>query len=460
MLTAAWSLQRADYGEQPYWMLTALAGMLGTIGKPGLGVAFGYGSTNGVGAPRRPLPAVSGPGVRNAGLHIPVARITEMLERPGEVLQYNGQDIVLPDIRIVWWAGGNPFHHHQDLARLQRAWAHAETVVVQEPWWTAVARHADIVLPATTTLERNDIASSSRDRYVRAMHQAIPPIAQARNDMDILADLADELGYRDRFTEQRNEDAWLRHLYDRWRRVCATQGFEAPDFDTFWEEGHVEVPPIEPGEEYTQFAEFYADPEEHPLDTPSGKVEIFSETIASFGYDDCPGHPVWIEPREWLGAEEKTAEHPLHLLSFQPATRLHGQLDPGRVAAADKIQGREPVLMHPEDARRARPQGRRCRAHLQRARRLSRRRAAGWRPAARRRVDGDRRLVRPGAARRPGLALRPRQPERADRRYRHLAPGPGAVRAVLPGGDRALDRRPAAGHRARAAGDRGENATA
>jgi biotin/methionine sulfoxide reductase len=78
-------------------------------------------------------------------------------------------------------------------------------------------------------------------------------------------------------------------------------------------------------------------------------VEIFSETIASFGYDDCPGHPVWIAPREWLGAE-KAAEHPLHLLSFQPATRLHGQLDPGRVAAADKIKGREPVLMHPEDA--------------------------------------------------------------------------------------------------------------
>ena len=350
MLTAAWSLQRADYGEQPYWMLAALAAMLGAIGKPGQGVAYGYGSTNGVGAPRRALPAVNGPSIRNPGLHIPVARITELLERPGEVLQYNGRDIVLPDIRMVWWAGGNPFHHHQDLPRLQRAWARAETVVVQEPWWTAVARHADIVLPATTTLERNDIASSSRDRFVRAMHQAIPPIAQARNDADMLADVAEELGYRERFTEQRNEEAWLRHLYDRWRRVCATQGFEAPDFDAFWQEGHVEVPPIEPGEEYTQFADFHADPEEHPLDTPSGKVEIFSETVASFGYDDCPGHPVWIEPREWLGAAEKAAVYPLHLLSFQPATRLHGQLDPGRVAAADKIRGREPVLMHPEDA--------------------------------------------------------------------------------------------------------------
>ncbi len=350
MLTASWSVQRADYGEQPYWMLIALAAMLGSIGKPGQGVAFGYGSINGMGTPRRELPAVSSPGIRNPlGLYIPVARITELLERPGEVLQYNGQDITLPDIRMIWWAGGNPFHHHQDLPRLQRAWARAETIIVQEPWWTAVARQADIVLPATTTLERNDIASSSRDRFVRAMHQAIPPIAQARNDTDMLADVADALGYRDRFTEQRDEGAWLRHLYERWRQACGNLGFAAPDFDRFWAEGHIEVPPVAVGEEYTQFADFRADPENEPLNTPSGKVELFSETIASFNYDDCPGHPVWIAPREWLGAKA-VAEYPLHLLSFQPATRLHGQLDPGRVAAADKIQGREPVNMNPADA--------------------------------------------------------------------------------------------------------------
>jgi biotin/methionine sulfoxide reductase len=350
MLTAAWSLQRADHGEQPWWMLVALAAMLGTIGKPGQGVAFGYGSTNGMGTPRRELPAVSSPVARNpVPLTIPVARIAEMLERPGEVLQFNGRDIPLPDIRLVWWAGGNPFHHHQDLNRLLRAWSRPETIVVQEPWWTSLARHADIVLPATTTLERNDIASSSRDRFVRAMHRAIPPQAQARNDHDMLADVADALGFRDRFTEQRDEEAWLRHLYERWRQTCAALGFDAPGFDRFWEEGHVEVPEPAPEEAYTQFADFARDPEEHPLDTPSGKVELFSETIARFGYDDCPGHPVWIPPREWLGAPA-AARYPLHLLSYQPATRLHGQLDQGRVAAADKIQGREPVLLHPEDA--------------------------------------------------------------------------------------------------------------
>ena len=350
MLTAAWSLQRADFGEQPYWALIALAAMLGNIGKPGLGVAFGYGSINGMGTPRQELPAVSGPAIRNpVGRYIPVARIAELLERPGEEMDFNGQRLPLPDIRMVWWAGGNPFHHHQDLNRLLRAWSRPETIVVQEPWWTSLARHADIVLPATTTLERNDIASSSRDRFVGAMHQAIRPLGQARNDVDMLADIADALGYRDRFTEQRDENAWLRHMYDRWRQTCRTMGFEAPDFDRFWEQGHVEVPEPPPGEAYTQFADFARDPEAHPLDTPSGKVELFSETIAGFNYPDCPGHPAWIAPREWMQAPAAQA-YPLHLLTFQPATRLHGQLDTGRVAAADKIHGREPILLHPADA--------------------------------------------------------------------------------------------------------------
>jgi biotin/methionine sulfoxide reductase len=348
MVTATWSLQRAEHGEQPWWMLVALAAMLGRIGQPGQGIAFGYGSLNGMGTPRLELPSVSFPATRNpGGVSIPVARITELLERPGEVLQYNGRDIVLPDIRMIWWAGGNPFHHHQDLNRLLRGWCRADTVVVQEPWWTSPARHADIVLPATTTLERNDIGSSSRDRFIHAMHQAIPPLAQARNDHDMLADIAEACGFRDRFTEQRNEDAWLRHMYDRWRGGCARMGFEAPEFDRFWADGYVETP--RPDEDFVLFSGFAADPEANPLNTPSGKVELFSETIAGFGYEEIGGHPEWREPREYLGGA-MTERFPLHLLSYQPSTRLHGQLDQGRVAAADKIQGREPILMHPGDA--------------------------------------------------------------------------------------------------------------
>ena len=96
-------------------------------------------------------------------------------------------------------------------------------------------------------------------------------------------------------------------------------------------------------------AAFRADPAAHPLKTPSGKIEIFSEKIASFGYDDCPGHAVWLEPIEWLGS--KTAErYPLHMLSDQPTDKLHSQLDHSPHARATKIKGRQPVTLHPDDA--------------------------------------------------------------------------------------------------------------
>ena len=92
-----------------------------------------------------------------------------MMLHPGESYEFNGRQYSYPDIRLVYWAGGNPFHHHQDLNRLQRAWQKPETVVVHDSWWTPTARHADIVLPATTTLERNDVGGSSRDSFVLAM---------------------------------------------------------------------------------------------------------------------------------------------------------------------------------------------------------------------------------------------------------------------------------------------------
>ena len=56
-----------------------------------------------------------------------------MLNNPGGKLRYNGQDLTYPDIKVIYWAGGNPFHHHQDLGRLRRAFARPETVILDAP---------------------------------------------------------------------------------------------------------------------------------------------------------------------------------------------------------------------------------------------------------------------------------------------------------------------------------------
>jgi biotin/methionine sulfoxide reductase len=247
----------------------------------------------------------------------------------------------------VHWAGGNPFHHHQDLNRLRRALARPDTVVVQDPYWTAMARHADLVLPATTSFERNDIGSGRADARVIAMQQAVAPIGEARSDYDILAGLAVRLGFGEAFTEGKDEGAWLEQLYAELRRTLADAGIAAPPFEEFWAAGSLEIPDVEA--DRVLFDTFRADPKGHPLRTPSGKLELFSETVAGFGYDDCPGHPTWLESDEWLGSP-KAARFPLALVANNPATRLHGQLDLGPYSQAAKVQGREPVRMHPTDA--------------------------------------------------------------------------------------------------------------
>ena len=348
LITLAWSLQRGDHGEQPYWMAAVLAAMLGQIGMPGGGVGYGYAAEAAIGNPVRRLSGLTLPQGENAvESFIPVARIADMLLAPGARFDYNGRKLRYPDTRLIYWCGGNPFHHHQDLNRLVEAWQRPDTVIVHEPWWNALARHADIVLPATTTLERNDIGRASNDAHVYAMQQAVDPVGGARNDHDIFAGLAARLGFEERFTESRSEMEWLRHLYDVFRQQAARERIELPDFDAFWEAGELELPV--PDQERVLFGDFRRAPHENPLLTPSGRIEIFSATIDGFGYDDCAGHPRWFEPAEWLGGPQ-AKHHPLHLVSNQPTTRLHSQLDCGKVSVASKIQDREPVLIHPDDA--------------------------------------------------------------------------------------------------------------
>jgi biotin/methionine sulfoxide reductase len=348
LITVTWSLQRTEHGEQAPWCGLALAAILGQIGLPGGGFGFGYGSIAFIGeAPLLSDLPVFPQGVNAVEAFIPVARISDMLLHPGEPFDYNGRKLTYPDIRLVYWCGGNPFHHHQDLARLRRALAKPGTIVVHDPFWTGMARHADIVLPSTMTLERNDFSGARHDPALMAMHQAIPPYAQARNDYDIFVDLAEALDIGEDFSEGRDEMGWLRHLYEKWRDGLPAGLGNLPSFDAFWREGSIELP--QSGDNVL-FDTFRADPERSPLGTPSGKIEIFSETIDGFGYDDCPGHPAWLEPVEWLGSP-LAEQFPLHLIANNPKTRLHSQLDVGAYSQSAKVQGREPVRMHPDDAR-------------------------------------------------------------------------------------------------------------
>jgi biotin/methionine sulfoxide reductase len=348
LVTCSQSLQRAEHGEQPVWMAVVLAAILGQIGLPGGGFAYALGSSSNTGKPPLAVPLPEPATGRNSiDDFIPVARIADMLLGPGQAFDYNGRHLTYPDIRLVYWAGGNPFHHHQHLGRLRDAFGRPETVVVHDSVWTATVRHADIVLPATITLEREDIGAAAGDPLLIAMHQAMRPYGEARDDHAIFAALAERLGFADRFTEGRSPRQWLEHIYEPTRQALAERGVNAPSFAEFWEQGELELPTLPWNGGIVRA--FRRDPDAVPLPTPSGRIEIASATIAGFRYADCPGHPAWLPRAESLGSP-RAARFPLQLIANQPATRLHSQLDFGATSLASKISGREPVRIHPRDA--------------------------------------------------------------------------------------------------------------
>lgn len=347
LVTLSWSLQRADHGEQTYWMAITLAALLGQIGLPGGGFGFAYAGAAGVGDVGTTIPPARLPmGTNPVKSFIPVARISDLLLNPGGTVQFNGQTLTYPDIKLVYWCGGNPFHHHQDLNKMLRAWRQPETIIVNEAWWNPMARHADIVLPVTTTLERNDVTASGLAVHLMAMHKAAEPFGEARNDHEIFRGMAERLGLAEEFTEGRSQMDWVQWLYAETCKQAAETGLNTPDFETFWQDGMLEWP-ARP--ERTMFEDFRKDAKAHPLKTPSGKIELFSAGIASWDDPDQPGHAVWHEPSEWLGGA-MTEQYPLHVVSNQPATRLHSQYDNGGYAQASKVQGREPVWINPDDA--------------------------------------------------------------------------------------------------------------
>lgn len=344
LVTVSHSLQRAQHGEQPVWLGLALAAVLGQPGLAGGGYAYALGAIGHYGKHHNVVAFPAFPqGVNQVKTFIPVARIADMLLNPGESYDFNGQRLTYPAIKLAWWAGGNPFHHHQDLGRLRRAFARLDTLIVHEPFWTATARHADIVLPATMTLERDDIGGTPTDPLLVAMQKVREPQGEARDDYTIFAALARRFGAEHAFTEGRSSQQWLRHLYGQMEEKLRGHGIRVPDFDAFWQAGTLLLPQIQDGDRLMRG--FRTDPDNAPLPTPSGKIELFSRTIARFGYADCPGHPAWLAP-----TQQPDRHHSLWLIANQPATRLHSQLDFGRWSARHKQKDREICQIHPQDA--------------------------------------------------------------------------------------------------------------
>ncbi|PAF45455.1 molybdopterin guanine dinucleotide-containing S/N-oxide reductase [Helicobacter sp. 11S02629-2] len=363
MIMAGWGMQRAHHGEQPHWMLVTLASMIGQIGLPGGGFGFSYHYANG-GNPAAKAAVIGGMNVGKAtsggaawlqkasAVNIPVSKIADCLANPGKVIDANGGKVKYPDIDLIYWVGGNPIGHHQNINNYVKVWQKPSHVIVHDPFWTATARHADIVMPTTTSYERDDISMSGdySNLNIVPMKALVKRQHEAKDDYEVFSDLAKEAGFHEQYTEGKTPREWIEQFYNTALKSGTPQGIKMPDFKTFWDKNMpitFEVP--EEDKTYVRYADFRDDPILNSLGTPSGRIEIYSETVAKMNYDDCRGYPSWFEPAEWLGMKNKPAE--FHLLSPHPEYRLHSQLANTSLRNKYAVSDKEPIWINEEDAK-------------------------------------------------------------------------------------------------------------
>jgi anaerobic dimethyl sulfoxide reductase subunit A len=239
---------------------------------------------------------------------------------------------------MVYSACGDLLNQIANVNRNIEAYKQLEFIVVQDHFVTPTARFADVLLPAATGFERNDIHVpwSHAGHYALFMQKAIEPMGECRTVFDICTDLARRLGVEG--YDEKTEDEWLRDFVAQ---------SEVPDYDEFKATGVARLPAPESAVAY---AKQIADPDNHPFPTPTGKIEIYSTRLAAnpdpYGLGPIPPIPTWVDPFEGH-SDPRRERYPLHLVTPHSKARTHSthanqemlhKLDPGG------------VWIHPDDA--------------------------------------------------------------------------------------------------------------
>lgn len=346
-LLAGLSFNRRAYGEQPVRGTVTLAAMTGNVGIPG-------GSPGGVSySISRSLPIAEFPRGRNPiPESIPVftwtdaiVRGTEMGAADGVTNLPEGQSRLRTNVRFLFNTAGNTLvNQHANVNRTVRILGDpslVDFIVGIDQFITPSARFADVLLPAVTWFEKNDICGIwGHGHSLIFMNQAIAPLGECRTDYDICAAIADRLGVGSEFTEGKSELDWLEQMVAPARE--ADPSF--PSFDEFRRRG-VHVFKYE--RPHVAFREFRADPVEHPLATPSGKIEIYSQRLADMALEHVPPIPRFIP--EWEGGpwDPLFEKYPLQAFGRHYQRRTHSIFD-----NVDWLEESQPqrIFMNPIDA--------------------------------------------------------------------------------------------------------------
>lgn len=343
--------QRHSNGEQTARAIAMLAVLTGNVGISGGNTGSDFETyrffEGDVPGPDNPVAAA-----------IPVFLWTDAIARGPQMTAaedgVRGVDRLRCGIKFLWnYAGNTIINQHSNINRTHDILVDedgCEFIVAIDTFLTASARYADVVLPDLMPVEQpsliaNDWAGDTG--YVLMNSQYLPARGERRTLYWMLSQLAERLGFGEAFTEGRSEEEWRQVIYDQARAADP----DLPPYDELLEVGVYRRD--NPDGAHVAFKEFRDDPEGHPLDTPSGKIEVYSEKIladtAHFVLRDdevISPLPVYAP----LTFEPGTADRerfPLQLIGYHHRSRAHssyGSLD------AIKERARHQLWINPVDA--------------------------------------------------------------------------------------------------------------
>lgn len=270
---------------------------------------------------------------------------TSHSNRATDSVQHQDSAAHLPSsIKAIICHGGNCLtNQHGDVNRAHRVLGDptkCEFILNVDVEFTDSARYADIVLPDLFRMEQESAMDADAwGRRIAVSTGELGARFERRGAWEVCVELAKRWGIEDAFTEGRTEGEWIRRLYEGDRE----RSTGLPTFDRLLEEGLAWR--ADCAEPFVALADWRSDPDAHPLDTPSGKIELFSEQLAAAAValrgtpDEGVITPIPTYVPEW-GPAEFAVERPATDGAQEPDAELRAD-GQGSGSGADFPTGRQ-----------------------------------------------------------------------------------------------------------------------
>lgn len=343
-----WGSQRHTNGEDTTRAICMVPIALGQIGLPG--------TNTGQREAEPPTYLVSALPFKNPlKVSLPVYQFVNAIDHGRDMTATNagikGADKLSTDIKCLWnYAGNCLTNQHGDINYTHDILvdeSKCEFILVWDTVMTDSAKYADILLPDAMRSEQLNLQNQGYSEYYTAVVVGGPAQeapGECRSSYDVCADIAESFGIKEAYTEGKTHDEWAKSLYE----AGAAKDSRMPSWEEILEQG-VYKRACDPAIGLKAFRD---DPEAHPLGTPSGKIEIYSEQLATIAetWELEAGEEIHPIPVFWPGPDgygSVTDEYPLYCSGFHHKSRTHSSF--GFIDVLEQA-ARQQMWINPKDA--------------------------------------------------------------------------------------------------------------